>query len=95
MLEIPRSSHYQSLQIVVSNREQENQELTKEIDLIYLESKGRYGAPKIHESLLTKWFSLSLKRVQRLMSKSRIRSITKKKYRPIHLKKRLFNWIIC
>ncbi len=82
ILEIPRSSHYQSLQIVVSNREQENTELTKEIHLIYLESKGRYGAPKIHETLLTKGFSLSLKRVQRLMNKARIRSITKKKYRP-------------
>lgn len=77
ILKIPRSSHYQSLQIVVSNSEQENKELTMEIHLIYLESKGRYGAPKIHESLLTKGFSLSLKRVQRIMSKARIRSITK------------------
>ncbi|PAL11265.1 hypothetical protein B8W99_17210, partial [Peribacillus simplex] len=41
ILEIPRSSHYQSLQLVVSNREQENQELTQKIHLIYLESKGR------------------------------------------------------
>ncbi|MDW7618146.1 IS3 family transposase, partial [Peribacillus simplex] len=82
VLEIPRSSHYQSLQLVVSNREQENKELTNKINLIYLESKGRYGAPKIHQILLTKGFSLSLKRVQRLMSKASIRSITKKKYRP-------------
>ncbi|PEO44096.1 hypothetical protein CN563_20340 [Bacillus sp. AFS026049] len=57
--------------------------------LIYLESKGRYGDPKIHESLLTKWFSLSLKRVQRLMSKARIRSITKKKYRPYPSKEKV------
>ena len=69
VLEISRSSHYQSLQLVVSNREQENKELTKEIHHIHLESERRYGAPKIHEILLTKGFSLSLKRVQRLMSK--------------------------
>lgn len=89
ILEVLRSSHFLSLQIAVSNREQENQELTKEIHLIYLESKGRYGAPKIHESLLTKGFSLSLKRVQRLMSKARIRSITKKKYRPYPSKEKV------
>ncbi|PEJ36013.1 hypothetical protein CN689_05680 [Peribacillus butanolivorans] len=60
------------------------------MQFIYLESKGRYGAPKIHESLLTKGFSLSLKCVQCLMSKARIRSITKKNTVPFHLKKRLF-----
>ena len=79
VLEISRSSHYHSLQLVVSKREQENKELTKEIHLIYLESEGRYGAPKIHELLITKGFSLSLKRVQRLMSKMGIRSITDRK----------------
>ncbi|WP_434218677.1 IS3 family transposase [Peribacillus simplex] len=89
VLEIPRSSHYQSLQLVVSNREQENKELTNKINLIYLESKGRYGAPKIHQILLTKGFSLSLKRVQRLMSKASIRSITKKKYRPYPSKEKV------
>ncbi|MDF9761066.1 transposase InsO family protein [Peribacillus simplex] len=89
ILEIPRSSHYQSLQLIVSNREQENKELMKQIHLIYLESKGRYGAPKIHQILLTKGYSLSLKRVQRLMSKASIRSITKKKYRPYPSKEKV------
>lgn len=89
ILEIPRSSHNQSIQLVVSNRELENKEITKEIHLIYLKSKGRYGAPKIHESLLTKGFSLSLKRVQRLISKARIRFITKKKYRPYPSKEKV------
>lgn len=70
----PRSSNYQSPEKVVSNRKQENQELTKEIHLKYLESKKRKRPPKIHESLLTKGFPLSL-------NKARIRSITKKKYR--------------
>ncbi|PKG22764.1 DDE-type integrase/transposase/recombinase [Niallia nealsonii] len=40
------------------------------------ESKGRYGAPKIHFLLLKAVFSVSLKRVQRIMSKVEIYSIT-------------------
>ncbi|PEF38411.1 hypothetical protein CON84_12690 [Bacillus sp. AFS094228] len=63
--------------------------------LIYLESKGRYEAPKIHESLLTKGFSLSLKRVHRLMRRREFVLLLRKNTVPIHLKKRLFNWIIC
>lgn len=65
----------------MSKREQEKQELTKEIEWIHLESKARYGAPKIPKILLTNGLFLSLKRVQRLMRKAGIRSITKKKYR--------------
>ncbi|XIH05349.1 hypothetical protein C1N87_02800 [Priestia aryabhattai] len=63
----------------LSKREQENQELTKEIQRIHLKSKARYGAPKIHKVLLSNGLYLSLKHVQRLMKKAGIRSITKKK----------------
>lgn len=52
------------------------------IHLIHLVSKWLYGAPKKHEILLTKGFSLRLKRVMRLRSKLGIGSITKKKYLP-------------
>lgn len=48
---------------------------------IYLESKKRYGAPKItikHKKLGHK---ISVKRVQRLMRELNIRSIVKKKYK--------------
>ncbi|WP_108745578.1 IS3 family transposase [Priestia filamentosa] len=82
VLTIPRSSHYNSFKKTVSNREQENQELTKEIQRIHSKSRARYGAPKIHKILVNKGCYLSLKRVQRLMKKAGIRSITKKKYRP-------------
>jgi transposase InsO family protein len=89
VLAVPRSSYYDSLEKTVSKREQENQELTKEIQRIHLESKARYGAPKIHKTLLNSGFCLSLKRVQRLMRKAGIRSITKKKYRPCPSKEKV------
>ncbi|MBA4532968.1 IS3 family transposase, partial [Brevibacillus halotolerans] len=44
--------------------------------------KGRYGAPKIHYLLNREGFSISQKKVQRLMIKADIRSITRKKFRP-------------
>lgn len=73
----------------MSKHGHQNQVLTKEIQRIHLKSKARYGAPKIHRVSLRKGFYLSLKRVQRLMKKAGIRSITKKKYRPYPSKEKV------
>ena len=82
VLEIPRSTYYQSWHKTISKRERENQELMNRIKEIHLESKERYGAPKIHHILCEEGYNVSLKRVQRLMQKANIRSITQKKFRP-------------
>lgn len=65
-----------------SNRSLENKELIHQIKQIHTESKGRYGAPKIHQTLIAKGFRVSLKRVQRLMRCAGVSSITQMKYRP-------------
>lgn len=91
VLTIPRSSYYHSFKKTVSNREQENRKLTKEIERIHVKSKGRYGALKIHKMLVNNGCDLNLKRVQHLMKQAGIRSITKKKYVPIRQKKRWHN----
>jgi transposase InsO family protein len=82
VLSIPRSTYYHSLHKTESIRERENKELTKKIIQVHQESKERYGAPKIHQTLLKDGCLVSLKRVQRLMAKAEIRSITRKKYMP-------------
>jgi putative transposase len=83
VLDLPRSTYYQhQKQQEPSPREMENQRITERMLQIYQESKERYGAPKIHYILRSEGFEISLKRTQRLMKKSGIRSITKKKYRP-------------
>lgn len=66
----------------MSAREQENNKLLEKIRHIHKESKQRYGAPKIYDKLVEDGWSVSLKRVQRLMRKAHIRSITVKKFRP-------------
>lgn len=65
-----------------SKRQAEAQQLKTDIYQIYKESKGRYGAPKIHTVLKKNGRHVSLKRVQRYMSSMGIRSIVVKKYRP-------------
>ncbi|WP_396019961.1 IS3 family transposase [Bacillus sp. SD088] len=82
VLAIPRSTYYQSCHKSESNRDRENKELTERIKSIHKESHERYGAPKIHQILKKEGYTVSLKRVQRLMKKEGIRSITKKKFRP-------------
>ncbi len=82
VLDVPRSTFYQSLHKTTSNRERENNELTEKIIEIYNDSKKRYGAPKIHRVLQKKGYHVSLKRVQRLMKKAGIQSIIVKKFRP-------------
>lgn len=82
VLDIPRSTYYQSLNKTISNRERENNELTKRIIEIHSESNGRYGAPKIHHLLQEEGYKVSINRVQRLMKKADIQSITVKKFRP-------------
>ena len=51
------------------------------IKSIWIESKARYGAPKIHKVLINQGNKISLKRVQRYMSDMGIRSIVTKKFR--------------
>src|SRR5699024_12159357 len=82
VLEVQRSTFYKSINKTISNRERENNELTKEIIEIHKESKQRYGAPKIHQMLMKKGYKVSQNRVQRLMKKAGIRSIVVKKFRP-------------
>ncbi|WP_425415443.1 IS3 family transposase [Peribacillus loiseleuriae] len=82
VLDMPRSTYYQSLIKTESARDRENRLLLEQIQLIHIKSKGRYGAPKIHFLLLKAGFSVSLKRVQRIMRKAGIYSITIKKFRP-------------
>src|SRR5699024_6417362 len=89
VLNVPRSTYYQSLNKTISNRERENNELTNEIIEIHNDSKKRYGAPKIHRQLVTKGYQISLKRVQRLMKKAGIQSIIVRKFRPTPSKEKV------
>ena len=81
VLGIARSTYYYLKTKKPSKRSCENTNIAQEIKAIYDESQGIYGAPKIHK-IISKKFTVSLKKVQRLMKNLGIRSVILKKYRP-------------
>ncbi|WP_312433462.1 IS3 family transposase [Lacrimispora sp.] len=66
---------------IPSNRQAAADRLKAEIKKIWLESKARYGAPKIRKVLLSKGEKVILKRIQRYMKDMKIRSVVVKKFR--------------
>ena len=77
VLKFARSSYYKALICVPSKLSLESESLKAEIKKIWLESKCRYGAPKIHNV----FNKISLKRVQHFIKAQDIRSITVRKFR--------------
>jgi putative transposase len=82
VLSLPKSSFYQAAHKKPSVYKVENEKLLKRICEIHSESRGRYGAPKIHHLLCKEGYTISIKRVQRLMKQAGVRSTIVKKYRP-------------
>lgn len=82
VLKVPRSTFYQSFHKVKSSYAIENEAILARIKIIHAESKGRYGAPKIHHLLTQEDVTVGINRVQRIMNRAEIRSTIVKKYRP-------------
>jgi len=82
LMSISRSSYYEFINRKPSSLSKENDLFKDEILAIYLNSKRRYGAPKIRKKMQVKGHNISLKRTQRLMRKLKIKSITVKKICP-------------
>ncbi|EGC90819.1 hypothetical protein HMPREF9402_0049 [Turicibacter sp. HGF1] len=89
VLNVPRSTYYQSKHQSNSKWRHENQRLLEHIKEIYFESKRRYGAIKVHRQMIKERLSVSLKRVQRLMKLTGSASIIQKKYTPYKQPKEL------
>lgn len=80
VLGISRSTYYSFKLKAPSRRSNENIILKQKIQTIYDESKGIYGAPKIHK-IISEEFTVSLKKVQRLMRELDLKSVILKKFR--------------
>ena len=87
VLGVARSTYYKSFDKTKSARELENEELKSAIKRIYKENKCIYGAPRIHSILGIEGFNVSLKQVQRLMTKLGLCALTVKKYKSNSSKK--------
>jgi hypothetical protein len=93
VLSVSRPDYYRCLHHEPTKRERETQDLKERISRIWLTSEKRYGAGKILRKVLQELVPLnrtcSIKRLQRLMKQLCIRSITRKKWRPVAIKEEI------
>jgi transposase InsO family protein len=80
LLKVSRAAFYQHL-AGPSRRERANAELTEQIRAVHEESKGRYGAPRVHAELRRRGHRHSRKRVARLMRHAGIWGKTPKRWK--------------
>ena len=72
LLKVSRAAFYSHL-AGPSQHDQEDAELTGQIQAVHKDSKGRYGAPRVHAELRRKGYRHGRKRVARLMRQAGIR----------------------
>ena len=80
LLKVSRAAFYARLS-GPSQREQADAELTGQIQAVHQESRGRYGAPRIHAELARRGRRHGRKRVARLMRRAGIRGKAPKRWR--------------
>lgn len=81
VFKVSRSGFYEWLNRKPSRRAMENRKITDQLKLLYEQSKGRYGSPKLCVELRDRGFKVSRPRVARLMRSEGIRSIIRPDYR--------------
>jgi len=81
-LSVSRSGYYQWAGTEQSERAEANAELSKEIERIYHEHKGRYGSPRITQQLRKQGVTCGENRVARLMRENELAARGKKAFRP-------------
>lgn len=80
-MQVTKSGYYEWKKRKPSKRALKKQQLVKEIKIIYKESNGRYGSPKITNKLRENGWNISRPLVARLMQKEGLKSIICKKFR--------------
>ena len=78
---VSRSGYYDWLYRKPSPTRLERQDITEEIQMIYHQSKGRYGSPKITEELRDRGRKISRPRVARIMRSEGIKSVVSRKFK--------------
>jgi transposase InsO family protein len=81
LLEVSRAAYYAQRAGRPSARACEDAELTEQIIELHTESKGRYGAPRIHAELRRTGRRHGRKRVARLMKEADLRGRTPKRWK--------------
>jgi transposase InsO family protein len=81
LLEVSKSAYYERRNGVPSEREVTDAALLEKIIAIFKESKGTYGAPRIHKELLHRHVACGKRRVTKLMRQAGLEGRCKKRWR--------------
>jgi putative transposase len=81
LLQVSRAAYYAARDGQPSRRDQEDAELTEAIKQAHDQSKGRYGAPRIHAELRRVGRRHGKKRIARLMRQAKVRGRTPKRWK--------------
>ena len=81
LFEVSKSAYYQRRNGAPSAREVSDAELLEKIKAIHAESKGTYGAPRIHQELLHRHVAAGKRKVTRLMRQAGLEGRCKKRWR--------------
>lgn len=81
LLEVSRAAYYAGRRSGPSRRELEDDELTETIRQVHRDSKGRYGAPRVHAELCRAGRRHGRKRIARLMRAAKIRGRTPRRWK--------------
>ena len=80
-LGVSPSGYYAWRKRPLSPRARADVELTAEIEIVHRESRGTYGAPRIHVELAAQGVHLGRKRVARLMRRAGLQGASRRKFR--------------
>jgi transposase InsO family protein len=81
LLQVSRAAYYADRDGQPSRRDEDDAELREAIKQAHAESKGRYGAPRIHAELRRQGRRHGKKRIARLMRQARLRGRTPKRWK--------------
>jgi transposase InsO family protein len=81
LLEVSRSAYYERKKGIPSAREITDTELLEKIIAVHGDSKGTYGAPRVHQELLARHVACSRRKVTRLMRGAGLEGRCKKRWR--------------
>jgi len=80
-LGVSPSGYYAWRKRPLSPRARADVELTAQIEAAHRDSRGTYGAPRIHAELAAQGISIGRKRVARLMRIARLQGVSRRKFR--------------
>jgi putative transposase len=81
LLEVSRSAYYERKKAIPSARQLSDAKLLEQIKEVHAESKGTYGAPRVHKELLHRHIGCSKRQVTRLMRTAGLEGRCKKRWR--------------